>query len=118
MCLFVAYIMSMIFVPDIELFTGSFGSLLVCFVFWIISDYIKLDVFEKLGQVSIGIYLFTGIVFYFLIEDYCRVTEAYRYMLRVGYVFGLSVVLTGAAYFICRLFAQNRVTSVLFLGKN
>ena len=72
----VAYIATMLFVPNVELMTGTAGSLLVCFVFWIISNKYKITWLGNIGQVSIGIYLFTGIVFYFVIKDYCRI---YRY---------------------------------------
>lgn len=107
----------MLIVLDVEMFTGITGSLMVCFVFWVISDYCRFDLLTKFGQVSIGIYLFTGIVFYFVIKDYCRITEVYRYAIRAGYVLALSIVLTLISYWFCKLLGNWKITGNLFLGK-
>ena len=47
---------------------------------------------------SISIYLFTGLVFWFWIKDYCRISESYRYLIKSSYVLGLSLGLTLAAF--------------------
>lgn len=116
--LFVFYASAMLFTPDVELITGTAGSLLVCFIFWIVSKHCKLEILTKFGQVSIGIYVFTGIVFYFIIKDYCRITEAYRYAVRTGYIFVLSIFLMIISYLLCILLGKWKATSILFLGKD
>lgn len=117
MILCIAYIASMLIAPDVELITGTTGSLLICFIFWVMSNRYKLIWFGNIGQVSIGIYLFTGIVFYFVIKDYCRILESYRYLIRAGYVLGLSVGLTVLSYWLCRALGKCKITSILFLGR-
>lgn len=110
------YVIVMIVYPN-ELFTGTVGSLLVCYIFYAISDSKKINWFGKIGEVSIGIYLLTGIVFWFFIKEYCRITESYRYAIRVIYVFGLSIVLTLVSYYFCKLLQKFKITSILFLGR-
>ena len=70
-----------------------------------------------LGEVSICIYLFTGIVFYFWIKEYCRISDACRYRYKVLYIVLLSIGLTALAFGIGRLLQKNRITSILFLGR-
>lgn len=117
MILCIAYVVSMLVVPEVELITGMAGSLLVCFCFWIISERCNFKWLSNMGQVSIGIYLFTGIVFYFAIKEYFKISESYRYLIRAGYVIVLSVVLTVLSYWLCRLLGRCKITSILFLGK-
>lgn len=112
------YILSMLFCNNTELITGTMGSLLVCFFFKNASDYWKFEWLNKLGQVSIGIYLFTGIIFYFFIKEYCRISESYRYIIRAVYIVGLSIILTILAYILCTLLRKNQITNRLFMGRS
>lgn len=113
----IAYIASMVIAPDVELITGTTGSLLICFVFWVMSSRYRFTWIENIGKVSIGIYLSTGIVFYFVIKEYCRISESYRYLIRAGYVVGLSIGLTVLAYWLCIVLGKCKITSILFLGR-
>ena len=76
-----------------------------------------MSLLRKLGKVSIGIYLLSGIIFWFLIKEYGRIDDSYRYMIKAGYVVGLSVVLTAVCYGVCIILQKFKITNKLFLGK-
>ena len=101
----------------IELITGTIGSACVILFFYHFSRRFTMIVLQKLGQVSISIYLFTGLVFLFWIKDYCRISESYRYLIKSSYVLGLSLGLTLAAFCLSKLFQKNRIVSRLFMGR-
>lgn len=101
----------------VELITGTIGSAAAILLFYRLCDYFKLKILCMLGEVSICIYLFTGIVFYFWIKEYCRISDACRYRYKVLYIVLLSIGLTALAFGIGRLLQKNRITSILFLGR-
>jgi surface polysaccharide O-acyltransferase-like enzyme len=71
---------------------------------------------QKIGRTSIGIYLMSGILFYFCIKEQLRIDDSYRYLIKSAYVLGLSVVLTALCYMVSRLLAKNKTTGKLFMG--
>lgn len=99
-----------------EIITGTIGSAFVIVMFYSLCNEKRFKVFGKLGEVSIGIYLFTGIVFYFWVKEYFRISESYRYLIKSAYVFLMSIILTAIAYGLCKLLQKNAVTNLLFLG--
>lgn len=101
----------------VELITGMVGSAFVILLFRQLCERWHIELLQKLGKVSIGIYLFTGIIFWFFIKEYFRISDSYRYLIKSAYVFALSVGLTLLAFGISRLLQKNKVTSKLFLGK-
>lgn len=101
----------------VELITGTIGSAAVILAFYGLCDHFKFKVMQMLGEVSISIYLFTGIVFYFWIKEYCRISDAFRYRYKVIYVFLLSLGLTAVAFGVSRLLKKNVIASRLFLGR-
>lgn len=100
-----------------ELVTGVAGSAFTVVIARGLCGRFKLKVLCMLGEVSIIIYLSTGIVFYFWIKEYFRISDSYRYMIKSAYVLGMSVVLTAASFLLGRLMQKNRVLSRLFLGR-
>lgn len=98
----------------VELVTGTVGSM---FVIMLIYKRKGKGILEKVGQMSICIYLFTGIVFYFVIKEYLRIPDSYRYLIKTAYVFGLSMVLTALAVGIGKMLQKSKLLSKLFLGR-
>lgn len=114
----IIYVLSMLITPlRIEIITGTFGSGLICGIFYCLCKKYKMSLLRKLGKVSIGIYLLSGIIFWFLIKEYGRIEDSYRYMIKAGYVVGLSVVLTAVCYGVCIILQKFKITNKLFLGK-
>ncbi|MDE6916083.1 MAG: acyltransferase family protein [Lachnospiraceae bacterium] len=101
----------------VELITGTIGSAAAILIFSGLCRRFQLKILRMLGEVSISIYLFTGIVFYFWIKEYCRISDAYRYRFKVMYVVLLSLGLTAAAFGLSRLLKKNATVSRLFLGR-
>jgi len=114
----------------VELITGTIGSACIILLFHVIYKYhmerkavgdcaiqIGVKFLQKLGEVSICIYLFTGIVFYFVVKEYLRISDSYRYRIKAAYVFVLSWGLTVLAYVLGRLLQKNKMISKLFMGR-
>lgn len=100
-----------------ELLTGPIGSACIIMVFYRLSRRFDMKLLQKLGQVSISIYLFTGIVFWFWIKEYFRISESCRYRIKLFYVFGLSFGLTLIAFCVSKLLQKNKITCRFFMGK-
>ncbi len=101
----------------VELITGTIGSALVLVGFYCLKDHFHFGILCRLGQVSISIYLSTGIVFFFWIKEYFRISDSYRYLVKAGYIFLMSIVLTGMAFVLSKLLQKNSVTRRLFMGR-
>lgn len=101
----------------VELVTGTIGSAATILIFYSLCNHFKFKILCMLGEVSISIYLFTGIVFWFWIKEYCRIPDTYRYRFKLMYVFLLSVGLTAIAFGVGRLLRKNTIISRLFLGR-
>ncbi len=99
-----------------EIITGTIGSAFFIVIFYNLCNEKRFNVFSRLGEVSIRIYLFTGIVFYFWVKEYFRISESYRYLIKSAYVFLMSIILTAIAYILCKLLQKSAVTNLLFLG--
>lgn len=112
----IAYIMT-VRMGCVELVTGTIGSAFVIIMLYKLCSMYKLKILCMLGEMSISIYLSTGIVFYFWIKEYFRIPDAYRYRVKSAYVLGLSVALTAAALVLGRLMRKNAVLSRIFLGR-
>lgn len=101
----------------IELITGTIGSAAVILAFFNLCRHFGFKILCMLGKASICIYLFTGIVFYFWIKEYCQISDTYRYRVKILYIFLLSVGLTMLAFVVSQIFQKSTITSRLFLGK-
>lgn len=101
----------------VELITGTIGSVFVIMFFYDLRERFSFRFLCRLGEVSISIYLSTGIVFFFWIKEYFRISDSYRYLVKAAYVFLMSIVLTGLAFVLSKLLQKNSVTSRLFLGR-
>lgn len=101
----------------VELVTGIIGSAFAVIMFRLLCDRFKLKALCMIGEVSISIYLSTGIVFYFWIKEYFRISDSYRYLIKSSYVLGMSAALTAAAFLMSWLMQKNKVASKLFLGR-
>jgi Fucose 4-O-acetylase and related acetyltransferases len=101
----------------IELITGTIGSALVIVGFYRLSERYHFSVLRRLGEVSISIYLSTGIVFFFWIKEYFRISDSYRYLIKATYIFLMSIVLTGLSFVLSKLLQRNSVTNKLFMGR-
>lgn len=101
----------------VELITGTIGSAVVILIFYKLCNCFRLKILCMLGEVLISIYLFTGIVFYFWIKEYFRISDVYRYRVKAAYVLLLSLGLTVVAFGVSRLLQKNKLTSRLFLGR-
>lgn len=93
------------------------GCFSIVLIFYKLQQKFELHILCKLGEKSIVLYAFSGIVFYFLIKDYCRVPEMYRYRLKIVYVLLVSVIITGVSYFVALLIDRNKWTRKLLMGK-
>lgn len=100
-----------------ELVTGITGGAFAVIMFRWLCGRFKLKVLCMLGEVSISIYLSTGIVFYFWVKEYFRISDSYRYLIKSAYVLGMSVLLTAAAFLLSKLMQKNKALSRLFLGR-
>ncbi len=112
----VLYLISLKF-NCIELITGTIGSAVIILTFYSLCSRFQFKILSMLGKVSISIYLFTGIVFYFWIKEYFRIADTYRYRIKLMYIFLLSFGLTALAFGISWLLQKNKIVSRLFLGK-
>jgi hypothetical protein len=100
-----------------ELVTGMVGSMFAILVCYNICRRFDMKMLQKIGRTSIGIYLMSGILFYFCIKEHLRIDDSYRYLIKSEYVLGLSVVITALCYMVSRLLAKNKVTGRLFMGR-
>lgn len=94
--------------------TGCFSIMLILYK---IQPKCKLHVIRQLGENSIVIYVFSGILFFFLIKDYCRIPEEYRYCIKAGYVLVISLIITGISYLTAKLINRNKWTKKILMGK-
>lgn len=101
----------------IELITGTLGSMCVILFFNLLTRKYHLLILQELGKVSICIYLLTGILFYFWVKESARITDDYRYLIKMSYVLGLSIVLTLVAWGVGKMLKKNQVSSKLFMGR-
>lgn len=101
----------------LELITGTLGSICVILFFCMITQKYRMIILQEFGKVSICIYLLTGILFFFLIKESCRISDDYRYLIKASYVLGLSVVLTVLSWGVGKLLLKNKVLSKLFMGR-
>ena len=101
----------------VELVTGTVGSLFAIMIIYELSQRIKLSFLQQMGRLSICIYLFTGILFYFFVKESLRIPDSYRYLIKAAWVFGLSVILTFFAFCVGKLFQKSKIASRLFLGR-
>lgn len=113
----IMYIISMKITPNVELITGTLGSGAICIIFYYLCKRYRLSILSKLGQISIGIYLLSGIIFWFWVKEYGKIDDSYRYLIKAGYVVGLSFILTIVCYCICSILKKFTITNRLFLGK-
>ena len=93
------------------------GCISVILIIYKLQQKFELHLLRKMGEKSIVLYVFSGLVFYFLIKDYCRVPEAYRYLYKIGYVSLISILTTGISYVVAALCDKNKWTRKLLLGK-